>query len=172
MSQDRQITWRRTLLDASHLYIFLAPSPGANLDGVNWDMNMHRKTSLRANMTKYGQSKAMNVMQAHEIALRYGSDGLISLSLHPGALKTNLQGHAPGLYNAIFSFLRYHQRYGGLMEVYAGLYKSVDTTMLEDGGENGWYILPWGRFGDGAHHVFEGLAKRKTGERLWDTCRE
>lgn len=143
-------------------------------DGVNWeDMNIRDKTGFKANVTKYGQSKAMNVMHAHEFARRYGPQGLISFSLHPGALKTNLQRHAPGLYNAIFSLLRYPQHFGGLTELIAGLNEEVvDTRLLEDGGKNGAYILPWGRFGDGAAHVFEGLAKRKTGERLWDACEE
>jgi retinol dehydrogenase 12 len=44
--------------------------------------------------------------------------------------------------------------------------------MLEEGSKNGAYILPWGRFGEGSPHVFEGLAKRRTGERLWGVCEE
>jgi len=148
----------------------VAPKP----DGVNWDdINMESKTGFKARGLKYGQSKAMNVMHARDFARRYGSQGLIALSLHPGALKTNLQRTAPGLYNAIFGWMRYHQHYGGLTELFAGLNQEIDSTkMLEDGGKNGSYILPFGRFGDGSRYVFEGLAKRKTGERLWKLCEE
>jgi len=38
--------------------------------------------------------------------------------------------------------------------------------MLGDGGRNGGYILPWGRFEDGSPHVVEGLVKRGTRKRL------
>jgi retinol dehydrogenase-12 len=44
--------------------------------------------------------------------------------------------------------------------------------MLEEGGKNGGYVLPWGRFGEDSLHVFDGLAKRGTGERLWAVCEE
>jgi retinol dehydrogenase 12 len=84
-------------------------------DGVDWnDMEFSPKASGFAALGgKYGRSKAMNVMHAHEFARRYGPQGLVSLSLHPGALKTNLQRYAPGIYNAIFALLRYPQHFGG-----------------------------------------------------------
>lgn len=63
-------------------------------------------------------------------------------------------------------------RYGALSELYAGFNSEVDTTMLEDGGRNGGYVLPWGQFGEGARHVFAGLTERNTGERLWKMCEE
>lgn len=44
--------------------------------------------------------------------------------------------------------------------------------MLEDGGRNGSYVLPWGRWGDDAKHVIEGMKERGTGDRLWGVCEE
>ena len=66
-----------------------APSP----DGVAWsDINLAHttKTGLRKEAERYGQSKAMNCMFAYEFARRYKGkgSGIVSLSLHPGALKT------------------------------------------------------------------------------------
>ncbi|KAI9699977.1 MAG: hypothetical protein M1836_002511 [Candelina mexicana] len=147
----------------------LSPKP----DGVNWDdLNMKSMTSASANGMKYGQSKAMNVMHAHELARRYSSQGLVSLSLHPGALRTNLGRSLPWLVNYILTWIHYPAHFGALTELYAGFNEDVDSRMLEDGGRNGAYILPWGRFGDGSPRVFDGLTQRKTGEKLWSVCEE
>ncbi|KAL2219685.1 hypothetical protein M432DRAFT_662271 [Thermoascus aurantiacus ATCC 26904] len=152
-----------------------AHSSGPEPDGVNWeDLNLSTsgKVGTAWNLRRYGQSKAMNVMHAHELARRYASQGLIALSVHPGALKTQLQQHLPWWLDAIFASTRYPPRYGALSELYAGFNSEVDTTMLEDGGRNGGYVLPWGQFGEGAKHVFSGLTERNTGERLWKMCEE
>lgn len=107
-------------------------------------------------------------MHAHELARRYSARGLVSFSLHPGALGTGLQKNAPRWFNAIFGVLRYPPRFRALTELFAGLAPLAEGVerMLEEGGKNGGYILPWGRFGEGSPHVFEGLAKRGIGERL------
>ncbi|KAH8803354.1 hypothetical protein F5884DRAFT_861683 [Xylogone sp. PMI_703] len=140
-------------------------------DGVNWDdINMHSLGGIKGAVAKYGQSKAMNVMHAHEMARRYGKQGLISVALHPGSLKTNLQRHQGFFFKHLTAPLLYDQYYGGLTELWAGLHEEVDTRMLEGGGKNGAYVQPWGRWGQGSQHVYEGLAKRKTGERLWELC--
>ncbi|CAM1508724.1 Fc.00g055720.m01.CDS01 [Cosmosporella sp. VM-42] len=146
-----------------------APKP----DGINWDdMNMHDIGGIKGGMLKYGQSKAMAVIFAHEFARRYASQGIISLSLHPGSIKTNFQRHQPGIFKKITSPLLYDQHYGGLTELFAGLSDGVDTIMIEQGGRNGSYIEPWGRWGTGSKFVFEGLAQRGTGEKLWHLCEE
>jgi NAD(P)-dependent dehydrogenase (short-subunit alcohol dehydrogenase family) len=69
----------------------------------------------------YGQSKAMNVMHAHELAHKHNAQGLVSFSLHPGALTTGLQMNAPGWFNTIFGVLRHPPRFGALTELFAGL---------------------------------------------------
>ena len=142
-------------------------------DGVNWDdINMHEQTGIKARLVKYGQSKAMNVMMAHEMARRYGGQGLISLSVHPGALATNLQRDLPWFLNAYFRWFRRHPRDGALTELFAGFSEGVDAMMIGQGGRNGGYVGPWGRFVSGAPHVFEGLGARETGKRLWGLCEE
>ena len=60
---------------------------------VNWDdLNLEKKLiqkGCRREVERYGQSKGVNVIQAYELACRYFyNEGLISFSLHPGALKT------------------------------------------------------------------------------------
>ncbi len=147
-----------------------APKP----DGVAWDdINIKSTGGIKGGMLKYGQSKAMNVMHAHEIARRYGPRGLVSLSLHPGSLKTNLQRYQGGFFKTITAPLMYDQHFGGLTELFAGFNDEiVDTKMLEGGGRNGSYVEPWGRWGNGSQNVFQGLKERKTGDRLWEMCDE
>ncbi|KAK5944769.1 hypothetical protein PMZ80_001969 [Knufia obscura] len=43
-----------------------------------------------SNYTRYGVSKAANVLFAAELARRYGSKGITSVSLHPGVILTQL----------------------------------------------------------------------------------
>ncbi|KAF7590278.1 hypothetical protein BBP40_003015 [Aspergillus hancockii] len=42
----------------------------------------------------YGQSKTANIWMANEIERRYGEQGLHAFSLHPGAIRTELQRHS------------------------------------------------------------------------------
>lgn len=146
-----------------------APTP----DGVNWDdLNMDNITGIKGGILKYGQSKAMNVMFAHEIARQYAPAGIVSLSVHPGSLKTGLQRHQPAIFTKITSPLLYDAHFGGLTELWAGFTEDVDAEMIGHSGHNGAYVAPWGRWGDGAKHVFGGLKNRKTGEKLWESCQE
>jgi NAD(P)-dependent dehydrogenase (short-subunit alcohol dehydrogenase family) len=143
-----------------------APRP----DGVCWDdINLLKseKTGLKREVERYGQSKAMNVMHAHEFARRYGDKGIVSFSLHPGALSTGLQKNAPGWFNAIFGLLRKEPRYGALTELFAGL---VELNGEEKEERNGGYILPWGRWSKASKDIVEGLVKRESGDRLWRLC--
>ncbi|KAH6673437.1 hypothetical protein B0J14DRAFT_590772 [Halenospora varia] len=147
-------------------------------DGVDWDdinLTKSRKTGLKGEVERYCQSKAMNVMQAHEFARRYhASHGIVSLSLHPGANSTDLQKNVPAWLNFIFGILRKHPRYGGLTELFAALaeIKGEEGNMLEDGGRNGGYVLPWGNWGEGHKEIFEALKSRMTGEKLWKLCED
>ena len=147
-------------------------------DGVSWDnVNLENgKTGMRMNIERYGQSKAMIVIQAHEFARLYHAygKGVVSLSLHPGALSTGLQKNAPRWFNTIFSVLRREPRFGALTELFAGIrpLEKGKEQMLEDGGWNGGYILPFGVFGAGSKDVFDGILYRETGPRLWALCVE
>ncbi len=146
-----------------------APKP----DGINWDdMDMHEVGGLKGALLKYPQSKAMMCIFAHELARLYGPRGLVSLSLHPGGIKSNFQQHQPALVKLLTRPLLHDQYYGGLTELFAGFVNGIDTTMMEEGGRNGSYIEPWGNWGVGAAHVYDGLAHRQTGERLWKHCED
>jgi retinol dehydrogenase-12 len=111
---------------------------------------------------RYGQCKAMNDMQAHEFAMQHWEKGVVALSLHPRALSTSLQKNLPGWFNAIFGLLRKELRFGALTELFAGLgeLKEGEAKMIEEGGRNGGYVLPWWWWGEGSKDVFKGLRER------------
>jgi retinol dehydrogenase-12 len=62
--------------------------------GILWDdINFNHTSTGSYNFAPYGQSKAGNVFQAAEFARRYADSGVLTASLHPGSLRTNLQRH-------------------------------------------------------------------------------
>jgi retinol dehydrogenase-12 len=133
---------------------------GPGPDGINFDdLNGPKLGSF----TLYGQSKAGNVVLSHEVAKRYGDQGVISVSLNPGHLKSDLQRNSPAILNKVIGpLLLYDTRYGALTELFAGLSKDITIE------KNGSYIIPWGRFGQSAKKVRDGMDNRDTGKKLWD----
>ncbi len=67
-----------------------APSP----TGINWDDINDTRGKLHQ-WTLYGQSKAGDIILGYEAAQRLAKDGVVSLALSPGSLKTPLQRHMP-----------------------------------------------------------------------------
>ncbi|KAH8673619.1 hypothetical protein BX600DRAFT_455798 [Xylariales sp. PMI_506] len=138
-----------------------APKP----DGVNWeDLNNDlAATGFLARLKRYAQSKAMNNIYASHFARLHGeSEGIASLSVHPGRLESPLQKDLPWIVNAVFRWGRQHPRFGALTELYAGFCK-LNTE------KNGGYITAYGQFEAMASHVASGLGDRGTGQKLWQT---
>lgn len=111
----------------------LAPKGGVDLNNLDYKKE-------KSNWSRYGTSKAGNVLHSGEFARRFGSEGLISVSLNPGNLKSNLQRHTPKWQLFILSFILHETIYGSYTELFAGL--SPDVTASR----NGAWIAPWGRF--------------------------
>ncbi|KAH9206735.1 short-chain dehydrogenase [Leptodontidium sp. 2 PMI_412] len=101
--------------------------------------NLDYKTDKSA-WHKYGVSKAGNLFHSMEFAKKYGKDGIISVSLNPGNLRTELQRNVPGLMRKIFYFVSHTAIHGAYTELFAGL--SPDVTP----DKNGAWIVPWGRY--------------------------
>lgn len=88
----------------------------------------------------YVTSKVGNWFLASELARRVGGPhGILSVTLNPGNLKTNLLRHAKWMQYASFPLL-YNARMGAYTELWAGL--SPELTLER----NGSYVIPWGRF--------------------------
>ncbi len=57
--------------------------------------NLHYENGGYFIMKAYGRSKLANVLHAAELARRLTGTGVTAYSLHPGAVATNIWGHAP-----------------------------------------------------------------------------
>ncbi|KZV84474.1 NAD(P)-binding protein [Exidia glandulosa HHB12029] len=89
----------------------------------------------------YGQSKFGNILVANELARRYG-DQIVSISLHPGGVKTNLSRHrGGGLMAKITRFFFADPSLGAVTQLYA-------ATAPEAAEMNGKYLIPWARVGE------------------------
>ncbi|TFK24421.1 NAD(P)-binding protein [Coprinopsis marcescibilis] len=90
-------------------------------------------------ITLYNQSKFGNVVFSSELARRYGDEGIVSVSLNPGNLKTDLGRHLPGPLRNIMAYLIHPAPLGALTQLWAGT-TGEGLTM------NGKYLIPWARY--------------------------
>lgn len=109
----------------------------------------------------YGQSKSGNIVQAFELARRYSSDGIISIPLNPGNIKTDLARHMPSFLRSILYCFVYDVEHGALTQLYAG-------TAPEAIELNGKYLVPWARVGPPRKYTRD----PKLGEALWEWLEE
>lgn len=74
-------------------------------------------------MAGYGQAETANIYLANEIERRYSSKGLHAISLHPGAIRSNLQVHVedPGWNRPGVSRIEKSPPQGAATTVYAAL---------------------------------------------------
>ncbi|KAH7064412.1 hypothetical protein BKA63DRAFT_525341 [Paraphoma chrysanthemicola] len=114
---------------AAHM---IAPKNGVDMS------NLEYKTD-KSDMVKYGVSKGGNVLHAQEYRRRYGGEGVVSVSLNPGNLKTELARHASSLQEFLIQWMLYPAVNGAYTELYAGLAPEV-----KDLKESEW-VVPFGR---------------------------
>ncbi|KAF8662085.1 hypothetical protein AX16_001195 [Volvariella volvacea WC 439] len=112
-----------------------------------------KKTSLRA---LYDQSKG-NVVQALELARRYGDEGIVSISLNLGNIRTDVQRNLSPAFRAVLNLLiLYPAAMGALTQLYAG-------TSHEAANFNGKYLIPWAQVGSAIPET----QVPETGRQLW-----
>lgn len=111
----------------------------------------------------YAQSKAADIMLSAECARRWGHKGVVSVSLNPGNLRTELVRDRSWFEKWVAGWLNYPAEMGAWTELFAGWSPEVTPDM------NGCYIIPWGRVG----RFNEGLERAiddGKGEVLWGVC--
>lgn len=97
------------------------------------------RTKKLTPMIAYSQSKWGNVLLSNEIARRYGQYGIISSSLNPGLIRTELFRYAEGIGAwAAYAFGTDVDPLGAVTMLYAG-------TAPEVASQNGSYYVPWAR---------------------------
>ncbi|OSX62496.1 hypothetical protein POSPLADRAFT_1170100 [Postia placenta MAD-698-R-SB12] len=146
-----------------HARIVTTSSSTAYLYTINWesfkDGPARRKMSTRQ---LYSQSKFANVVVARETAKRYADQGIISLSLDPGSIDTEIQRTVPGIQRWLARVLVFYPAsFGALTQLWAG-------TMPEAINHNGKFLIPWARVGRCREEAYDD----RIGERLWDWLEE
>ncbi|KAI1320751.1 hypothetical protein F5Y16DRAFT_389574 [Xylariaceae sp. FL0255] len=112
----------------------MAPKGGVPMDNLDYHNDMGW-------FPKYAISKAGNYLHGVEFARRFKSDGIVSVSLNPGNLDSDLWREQPYLVGKFLQWFILHEpKKGAYTELFAGL--SPEVTMDKTGG----WIVPWGRF--------------------------
>ncbi|KAG6374228.1 hypothetical protein JVT61DRAFT_4887 [Boletus reticuloceps] len=109
----------------------------------------------------YGQSKTGNIVFALELSRRYGDQGIVSTSLNPGGIKTDLQRHSGGFLQWIADYFLYDVSYGAITQLYAGTIPDGKTL-------NGKYLIPWARIG----YPRPDTQDPEIGKKLWEYLEE
>ncbi|KAJ7732361.1 NAD-P-binding protein [Mycena maculata] len=111
-------------------------------DGINYNTLLDGPARTKAGAVYlYGQSKLGNVFVSNELARRYGDQGIVSISLNPGNLRTELARHEKSQIKIkLISMLCYPVPMGALTQLWAG-------TTKEAASHNGGFLQPWARIG-------------------------
>lgn len=130
----------------------ISPIPG----GINFEDIKYEK-GQPGDLQLYSQSKIGNVYQAYLWSKYHPDSGVVSVSIDPGNLKSNIGRHAPSTLNKVFDYLLYPSKYGAYTEL---------AALLAPGVEDGDHLIPWGLKGHLRKDVDEGRRGEK-GEQLW-----
>ncbi|KAJ7504325.1 hypothetical protein B0H11DRAFT_2349868, partial [Mycena galericulata] len=151
-------------------------SPDGKARVVNTSSGMHLMNKLHFKVIQddnkrkkagtqllYSLSKFGFVTYSAELARRYGTEGLVVTSLHPGVIKTDLHRHMTGaLGSSIMEKTVLHDvSYGALTQLYAG-------TTVQGAELNGKYLIPWARIGK----PHPGTQDPRLGSELWNWMEE
>ena len=142
-----------------------SPKNGVSID--NLDYHIQQRSDI-----KYAISKAGNIFQGSEFVQRTKGEGIVSVALNPGALKSELTRHFPPWQAWLASWLLYETIYGAYTELFAGLSPEITAS------KNGAYIIPWGRVAPTLRQDLTLAQKTKkeggTGvaAQFWDWCEE
>jgi len=109
----------------------------------------------------YAQSKFGNVVVSREFAKRYADQGIISISLDPGNIKTDLARYQSDITKKLLNLMLKPVELGALTQLYAG-------TMPEAVNYNGKFLIPYAREGKPRKEALDD----KIGERLWNWLEE
>ncbi|KAI0776358.1 NAD(P)-binding protein [Irpex lacteus] len=111
----------------------------------------------------YSQSKFGNAVVAIELARRYGNQGILSIPVNPGNIKTEIHRNVGTVDRYLINTLPvlYPASLGALTQLYAG-------TMPEALNYNGQFLIPWARAGRLREEAYD----PEVGIKLWDWLQE
>ncbi|RPD56663.1 NAD(P)-binding protein [Lentinus tigrinus ALCF2SS1-7] len=147
----------------NHARVVTTSSSGAYFTTLNYDTfkDTPQRKKLSPEMLYY-QSKFGNVVVARQVAKRYADKGIISISVNPGNIRSELQRYVPKVARMVLNaVLLYPTPYGALTQLFAG-------TMPEALNYNGEFLIPWARLGKCRPEAYDD----EVGERLWKWLEE
>lgn len=110
--------------------------------GVDWDtVSGAPDVEGKSPSTLYGQSKAINIFQSYQWSTHHADSNVLSVTLHPGVLASDLARSFNRIANFFARYLLYPPKYGAYTELYALLY---DSEAFKVFGDDPIYITPFG----------------------------
>ncbi|KAI4944887.1 hypothetical protein J4E91_008231 [Alternaria rosae] len=131
-----------------------APSGGVDMSNLEYKKDVN-------NWTKYGTSKGGNVFHALEFQRKYGSEGVVSVALNPGNLKSELGRNMNPVHHFFANFMLYPTVNGAYTELFAGF--APDAAKLK----TGEWVMPFGRVGTLRKDYWSETGK-KTARAFWE----
>ncbi|KAI5981779.1 NAD(P)-binding protein [Pisolithus albus] len=98
------------------------------------------KRRAQGTLHLYNQSKAANIVFSKELHRRYGDQGIVSISVSPGAIATEILRNNASIIRLLSGVVLYHVSYSVLTQLYAGT--SPEAVTL-----SGQHLVPWARVG-------------------------
>ncbi|KAJ7086641.1 NAD-P-binding protein [Mycena epipterygia] len=135
--------------------------------GIVWESLQKGDAALRARKkltgtSLYGQSKLGMILISSELARRYGDQGVVAISLHPGGVKSELMRNLNPIIAWIVERIRI---YPVSLGVITSLYAATSEAALDMNGE---YLTAWARRQVPSKHA----QNAETAKRLWKWCEE
>jgi len=135
-------------------------------EGIKWSTvgpgeEAHAAAKKLGSTRLYNQSKLGNIIFSNELARRYGPEGMVSTSLHPGAINTELSRNTGSLTQRFQRLMSYDVSYGAITPLYAG-------TAPAAGELNGKYLTAWARVAVPNKKALD----TELGKKLWEWCEE
>ncbi|CAE6512221.1 unnamed protein product [Rhizoctonia solani] len=145
------------VVNSSSMAAFWACKEGIVWETLGTDANSVQACKKMGTTMLYVQSKLGNVLFSNELARRYGEQGIISSSVHPGVIRSGLPRHLPGLFVKFYTLFFYPTSQGALTQLWTG-------TMPEGLNHSGKYLIPWARVGE----IPPAARDEKLAEKLWE----
>ncbi|KAI1191958.1 hypothetical protein F5B17DRAFT_380233 [Nemania serpens] len=119
--------------------IWVASNAAEAFSPKNFVQNIERGNALSAKDRYFG-SKLGNFLHGAEYATRHKADGVVSVSLNPGALDSELWREQPSL---VRSFLRATLLHPPVYGAYTCLFAAFSSEITLE--NSGTYVAPWGQ---------------------------
>ncbi|KAJ7642051.1 NAD-P-binding protein [Roridomyces roridus] len=132
-------------------------------EGINYNVLLDGPARRKKDKVYlYGNSKLGNGVVSSELARRYGDQGIVSIGVNPGNLRTKLARHEKSaILLTILRWLCYPVPMGALTQLWAGTMKAAE-------GLNGGWLIPWARIGT----MPPAAADPAAGKALWTWLEE